>query len=121
MASNRVDVSLRKRPRTAEVTVDVPDFFTPRMDMQRCSASTTTSTPFGSRASSMASAICDVIRSWTWSRLAKPSTSRASFDRPVIRPSGPGMYATCARPMNGTMWCSHSDAKGMSRTITISS
>ncbi len=23
--------------------------------------------------------------------------------------------------MNGTMWCSHSEAKGMSRTITISS
>src|SRR5579872_5664094 len=31
------------------------------------------------------------------------------------------MYPTCTFPMNGTMWCSHSEANGMSRTITISS
>ena len=71
--------------------VRVPGFFTPRIDMHRCSASTTTSTPLGSRARSMASAIWVVIRSWTWRRWAKPSTSRASLDSPVIRPSSPGM------------------------------
>ena len=47
MASIRVAASFRNRPRTAEVTVEVPDFFTPRMDMHRCSASTTTRTPLG--------------------------------------------------------------------------
>ena len=48
MASARVEASLRKRPRTAEVTVVVPGFLTPRIDMHRCSASTTTNTPWGS-------------------------------------------------------------------------
>ena len=54
-----------------------------------------------------ASAICVVSRSCTCGRLAKPSTRRAIFDSPVMRPSSPGMYATCARPANGTRWCSH--------------
>ena len=45
-----------------------------------------------------ASAIWVVSRSCTCGRLAKPSTSRAIFDRPVMRPSSPGMYATCALP-----------------------
>src|ERR1039457_1515421 len=70
IASARVAWSLRNRPRTAEVTVWVPGFFTPRMDMHRCSASTTTRTPRGSSAASMASAISVVIRSWTWRRRA---------------------------------------------------
>ena len=52
------------------VTVTVPGFFTPRIDMQRCSASMTTSTPRGRSTSAMASAICVVIRSWTWRRRA---------------------------------------------------
>ena len=52
-------------------------------------------------ASTIASAICVVSRSCTCGRLANPSTRRASFDRPVMRPSSPGMYATCARPWNG--------------------
>ena len=39
MASVRVATFSRNRPRTAEVTVVDPGFFTPRMDMQRCSAS----------------------------------------------------------------------------------
>src|SRR6516165_3076863 len=38
-----------------------------------------------------------------------------------MRPSSAGMYATWARPRNGTRWCSHNEAKGMSRTMTISS
>ena len=44
MASERV-AALRMMPRTAEVTVLEPVLRTPRMDMHRCSASTTTSTP----------------------------------------------------------------------------
>ena len=47
IASARVATSERNSPRTEEVTVTVPGFFTPRMDMQRCSASMTTSTPRG--------------------------------------------------------------------------
>ena len=47
MASARVATSERKRPRTDEVTVTVPGFFTPRIDMHRCSASMTTRTPRG--------------------------------------------------------------------------
>ena len=39
----------------------------------------------------MASAIWAVSRSWTWSRRASPSTSRASLDSPVIRPCSLGM------------------------------
>ena len=48
MASARVRGSSRNSPRTAEVMVRVPGLRTPRIDMQRCSASTTTSTPRGS-------------------------------------------------------------------------
>ena len=47
IASERVEWLLSMRPRTAEVTVFAPGFLTPRMDMQRCSASTTTMTPRG--------------------------------------------------------------------------
>ena len=47
MASALVAESGRNSPRTAEVMVRVPGFFTPRIDMHRCSASTTTSTPSG--------------------------------------------------------------------------
>ena len=53
MASKRVAVLSRNRPRTAEVTVDEPGLRTPRIDMHRCSASITTSTPRGSRVRSM--------------------------------------------------------------------
>ena len=69
MASERV-AALRMMPRTAEVTVLEPGLRTPRMDMHRCSASTTTSTPRHSRRSTRASAICRVSRSWTWGRRA---------------------------------------------------
>ena len=44
MASERV-VALRMMPRTAEVTVLEPGLRTPRIDIHRCSASTTTSPP----------------------------------------------------------------------------
>ena len=45
IASARVAISVRKRPRTAEVTVLAPGLRMPRIDMHRCSASTTTNTP----------------------------------------------------------------------------
>ena len=90
-----------KMPRTAEVTVSVPGLRTPRIDMQRCSASIITNAPRGASAWTIASAIWVVNRSCTCGRLAKPSTNRANFDKPVMRPSSPGMYATCARPWNG--------------------
>src|ERR1035437_9114617 len=64
MASARGAEAVRHWPRTAEVIVKVPGFLTPRMDMQRCSASTTTSTPLGASARSTASAIFGVIRPW---------------------------------------------------------
>ena len=44
IASARVAGFSLNRPRTAEVTVSAPGFFTPRIDMQRCSASMTTKT-----------------------------------------------------------------------------
>ena len=49
MASARVASLARNRPRTAEVTVVAPGLRTPRIDMHRCSASTTTSTPRGTQ------------------------------------------------------------------------
>ena len=55
--------SLLKEPLTAEVTVMAFGFFTPRMDMHRCSASITTITPFGERPSMIASATWVVSRS----------------------------------------------------------
>ncbi len=64
MPSLRVAV-LRNCPRTAEVTVRAPGLRTPRMDMHRCSASSTTMTPLGDSACSRASAICVVSRSCT--------------------------------------------------------
>ena len=78
-------------PRTAEVIVSVPGLRTPRMAMHRCSACTTTITPRGSRRRTSASAIWVVSRSCTCGRRAYRSTSRASLDSPVIRPSSPGM------------------------------
>ena len=50
--------SSRTRPCSADVTVRAPGFCTPRSDMQRCSASSTTPTPRGARCSSSQSATC---------------------------------------------------------------
>ena len=47
IASWRVRASVRNSPRTAEVTVTEPGFLTPRIVMQKCSASITTKTPRG--------------------------------------------------------------------------
>ena len=46
MASERV-AALRMMPRTAEVTVLEPGLRTPRIDIHKCSASTTTNTSRG--------------------------------------------------------------------------
>ncbi len=51
-------------------------------------SSMTTATPIGLSASWMQSRIWTVSRSCTCSRRAKHSTTRAIFDRPVMRPSG---------------------------------
>jgi hypothetical protein len=56
--SSRVRGSSRISPCNAEVTVLAPAFCTPRNDMQRCSASRTTPTPFGSSCASRQSATC---------------------------------------------------------------
>ena len=45
--SSREDGFSRKMPRIDDVTVLVPGFLIPRIDMQRCSASTTTAAPRG--------------------------------------------------------------------------
>ena len=86
MASMRVDMESRNEPRTAEVTVTAPGLRTPRIDMQRCSASMTTITPAARARSTMR-------RRSGWSAAPgpgagwrRPSTSRASFDSPVIWP-----------------------------------
>ena len=93
MASARVAGS-RSWPRTAEVTVRAPGLRTPRIDMHRCSHSTTTITPRGCRCVDRAR------RRSGWSAAPAPagggrstSTSRASLDRPVTRPSFAGDVA----------------------------
>lgn len=80
-------------------------FSTPRIIMQKCAASTITPTSLGARASTNASAIWSVSRSWTCSRRANTSTTLATFERPTTLPSG--TWATCAVPKQGSMWCSH--------------
>jgi len=57
IASARVAGFSLNIPLTTEVTVLIPGFFTPRMDIQRCSASIITITPLGCKISFIASAI----------------------------------------------------------------
>ena len=78
-------------PRTALVTVWLPGFFTPRMLMHMCSASSTTTTPCGF---SCLTRVLGNLRSQTpctCGRFAYTSTRRASFDKPHTRPSAAGM------------------------------
>src|SRR5690606_33679971 len=77
----------------------------------------TTPTPSGRSASHTACAIWSVIRSCTWSRRAKISTIRGSFERPRILPAG--MYAMWTLPKKGSMWCSQSEYISMSFTSTM--
>ncbi|CAH2774586.1 MAG: Permease of the drug/metabolite transporter (DMT) superfamily [uncultured Paraburkholderia sp.] len=99
--SRRVDGSVRNVPSMRDVTMLTPALCTPRVDMHWCAASRITPTPAGCNTSFSVSAICTVIFSWICRRLAKASTSRASFEMPTTRWFG--RYATCARPMIGTM------------------
>jgi len=66
--SARVRSSSRTSPASAEVTVRAPSDRTPRHDMQACSASRTTPTPFGRSSASSQFATCVVSRSWTCRR-----------------------------------------------------
>ena len=99
-----------------------PGFFTPRIVMQRCSASITTKTPAGTERP------LDRLRRSPSSVAPAPaassrgmSTTRATFDKPVICCDLFGMYATCALPTKGRRWCSQTEYSGMSRTMIISS
>mmetsp|Transcript_5266 Transcript_5266/g.14949 ORF Transcript_5266/g.14949 Transcript_5266/m.14949 type:complete len:367 (+) Transcript_5266:147-1247(+) len=107
-----------KHPLTLLVTVLAEHFCTPRMTIQKWEHSTTTATPRGSTASTMASAICLVRRSCTCRRRENTSAMRAILERPIILPLG--IYPMWTRPVKGTMWCSHRLWMSMSRTTTIS-
>ena len=83
-----VPESIGKIALTAVVTTLLPGFWTPRMAMQRCSASNSTATPRGVRAAKMASATWPVSRSCTWGRRQAKSRARASLLMPAMRPLG---------------------------------
>ena len=68
--SARVRASSRKLPSIREVTMLTPRLCTPRLVMHSWAPSTTTPTPSGASARSMQPAICAVIFSCTWKRLA---------------------------------------------------
>ena len=71
---------------TAEVTVNIPGFFTPRKDIHKCSASIITIQPCGLSFDITISAICVASLSCTCGRLDKISTTRANLLKPVTRP-----------------------------------
>ena len=85
-ASQRVFSLLSKTPLTAEVVVNDPGFFIPRIVMHICSASIITITPNGYSISIIAFATWVVNLSWSCGRLAYPSTTLASLLKPVIFP-----------------------------------
>src|SRR5690606_26872524 len=68
--SARVRASSRKLPSMVEVTMLTPRLCTPRVVMHSWLASTTTPTPCGASTRWMQPAICAVIFSCTWKRLA---------------------------------------------------
>ena len=80
--SSRVGWRSRNAPSMQDVTATEFCFSTPRIIMQKCTASITTPTPRGWIASWIVSAIWTVSRSCTWSRRANMSTRRGTFDRP---------------------------------------
>ena len=63
-------------------------FSTPRIIMQRWRASIITPTPLACASSITTCEICSVSRSWSCSRRANTSTSRASFETPNTLPLG---------------------------------
>ena len=106
-----------KNPVKSEVVVREFCFSTPRICMHMCCASMTTITPSGFNVSWMHSLICIVSLSCICKRRAKISTTRGILLNPVMYLRG--MYATCALPKKGSMWCSQSEKKSMSFTMTI--
>src|SRR5262245_33322680 len=88
MNSSRVFWFDWKLPSIALVVTREFCFSTPRMRMQRCSASSTTPTPAGSSCSWIVFAICVVMRSCTWRRRANTSTRRATLLMPTMRSRG---------------------------------
>ena len=80
--SSRVLAEVRKQPNMVEVTVEAEALCTPLITIHMWLASMTTATPCGWIASSIARAICLVIRSCTWRRRPNVSASLASLDKP---------------------------------------
>ena len=118
MASLRAATLSRISPRTAEVTVSAPGLRTPRIDMQRCSASTTTSTPRGASTASMRSATWVVRRSCTWGRLRvavhQPGQLGQAGDPAVlvrdvgdVGPAEPGHQVVLAHAVHGDVLDHH--------------
>ena len=97
----------RKIPRTTDVVATAPGVLTPRIVMQRCSASMMTSTPFGCRVSMRQSATSLVSRSCNCGLREHNSTTRATLLSPTILPLG--RYAMCALPRKGRRWCSQTE------------
>ncbi len=96
--------------------VRAPGSRTPRSETQPCRACATTRTPSGASAASMASAICSVRRSCSWSREESASIVRMNEPRPATAPLG--RYIRWITPSNGSRWCSQTDRKAMSRRAT---
>src|SRR3954462_5708498 len=67
---SRSAASSSKTPVKCEVMVEAPAFWTPRIAMQRCSASTMTATPRAPTKSTSAAEICAVIVSCVCNRFA---------------------------------------------------
>ena len=80
--SARVRSSSRTRPRSAEVVVRAPGFWTPRMRHAEVLGVQHDADAARRQLPSSQSAICTVMRSCTCRRRAKCSTTRASLDRP---------------------------------------
>src|SRR5690606_9338120 len=108
--------SVLSSPRAATVTVELSGRRSPLARMHSCSASSMTKTPRAARPVAIASATCSPSRSCTCGRDDAMSSTFASDPSPTTR--SPGKYAMCARPSNGSRWCSHIERKPMSRTST---
>ena len=65
-----------------------PGLRAPRIVMHMCSARSTTPTPRGESSCSSQSAICTVMRSWSCRSRENASTTRASFEMPMMHSSG---------------------------------
>src|SRR6266511_334064 len=84
--SSRVATDSRKVPSTEDVIMIEFCFSTPRIIMHRWRASIITPTPRAPIDSMTSWEICSVSRSWSCSRRAYMSTTRASLETPNTRP-----------------------------------